>query len=122
MYVDSKTERIFAIACLGKKLAFDTEICYYFEYFFSKIGLFDRAKELFKSNQTRYGVSPGYIECETERIFGIACLGKKFVFQSEISTYSIIIRLFYFQKYRNFVGSRSSSNRTKHGIEYPQGM
>ena len=90
-YVESKTERIFGIACLGKKLAFDTEICYYFEYFFSKIGLFDRVKELFKSSQTRHRVSPGYVECKTKRIFGIACLGKKFVFQSEISTYSLIL-------------------------------
>ena len=122
MYLESKTERIFGIACLGKKLAFDTEICYYFEYFFSKIGLFDRVKELFKSNQTRYGVSPGYVECKTETIFGLACLEKKFVFQSEISTYSLIIRLFYFQKYRNFVGSRSCSNQTKLGMKYPQCM
>ena len=119
VYVKSKTDRIFGIACLGKKLAFDTEICYYFEYFFSKIGLFDQVKELFKSNQTRYGVFPGYLECKTEKDFGIACLGKKFVFQSEISSYSLIIRLFYFQKYRNFVGSRSCSNRTKPGMEYP---
>ena len=122
MYVESKTETIFGIACLGKKLVFDTEICYCFEYFFSKIGLFDRVKELFKSNQTRYGVSPGYVECKTERICGIACPEKKFVFQSEISTYSLIIRLFYFQKYRNFVESRSCANRTKLGMEYPQCM
>ena len=91
MYLESKTERIFGIACLGKKLAFDTEICDYFEYFFSKIGLFNRVKELFKSNQTRYRVSPGYVECKTKGIFGIACLGKKFVFQSEISIYSLIL-------------------------------
>ena len=91
VYLESKTERIFGIACLGKKLAFDTEICDYFEYFFSKIGLFNRVKELFKSNQTRYRVSPGYVECKTKGIFGIACLGKKFVFQSEISIYSLIL-------------------------------
>ena len=91
MYLESKTKRIFGIACLEKKLAFDTEICYYFEYFFSKIGLFDRVKELFKSNQTQYGVSPGYVECKTKRIFGIACQGKKFVLQSEISIYSLIL-------------------------------
>ena len=84
MYVESKTERIFGIACPGKKLAFDTEICYYFEYFFSKIGLFDRVKELFKSNQTRYGVSPLYVESKTKRIFAIASLGKKLVFHTEI--------------------------------------
>ena len=30
-----------------------------------------------------------------------------------------LIRLFYFQKYRNFIGSRSCSNLTKLGMEYP---
>ena len=30
-----------------------------------------------------------------------------------------LIRLFYFQKYRNFIGSRSCPNLTKLGIEYP---
>ena len=98
MYVECKTERIFGIACLGKKLAFDTEICYYFEYIFSKIGLFDRVKEWFKSNQTRYGVSPGYVECKTERIFGIVCLGKKFVFQRK---YRLIRLLFAYSIFKN---------------------
>ena len=87
MYLESETERIFGIACLGKKLAFDTETCYYFEYIFSKIGLFDRVKELFKSNQTRYGVSPVYLESKTQRIFGIAYLGKKLAFDTEICDY-----------------------------------
>ena len=32
------------------------------------------------------------------------------------------IRLFYFQKYRNFVGTRSCSNQTKLGMEYPKVM
>ena len=48
-----------------------------------KIGLYRRVQELFKSNQTRYGVSPVYLECKTERIFAIACLGKKLVFHTE---------------------------------------
>ena len=91
MYTESKTKRIFAIACVGKKLGFHTQICDYFEFLISKIGLFHRVKELFKSNQTRYGVFPGYVECKTKRIFGIACLGKKIVFQSEISIYSLIL-------------------------------
>ena len=30
-YLESKTRKIFAIACLGKKLGFHTEICCYFE-------------------------------------------------------------------------------------------
>ena len=54
-----------------------------------------------------------------KRIFGIDCLEKNFVFQSEISTYSLIIKLFYFQKNRNFIGSRSSPNQPKLGMEYP---
>ena len=89
--VDSKTKRILAIACLGKKLVFHTEICEYFEYFISKIGLFHRVKELFKSNQTGYGVYRGQVESKTKRILAIACLGKRLVLQSEISSYSLIL-------------------------------
>ena len=84
MYLDSRTKRIFAIACLGKKLVLQSEICEYFEYLISKIGLFHRVKELFKSNQTGYGVSRVYLESKTKRIFVIACLGKKLVFHTEI--------------------------------------
>ena len=91
MYLESRTKRIFAIASLGKKLVLQSEICEYFEYLISKIGLFHRVKELFKSNQTRYGVSRVYLESRTKRVFAIACLEKKFVFQPEISSYSLII-------------------------------
>ena len=44
-YLDGKTRRILAIACLGKKLVFHTEICEYFVYLISKICLFHRVKE-----------------------------------------------------------------------------
>ena len=77
MYLDVKTRRISGIACLGKKLLFHTEICYYFKYIILKVGLFDKVIELFKSNQTRHGVFIEYLESKTEGIFGIACLGKK---------------------------------------------
>ena len=87
MYVECKTKGIFAIACLGKKLVFHTEICYYFEYIILKIGLFDRVKDLLKWDQTGYGVSPVYVECKTKGIFAIACLGKKLVFHTEICFY-----------------------------------
>ena len=87
MYLECKTKRIFGIACLGKKLVFHTEICEFRKQRILKKGLFRRVKELSKSNQTRYGVSPVYIEAKTKRIFAIALLGKKFAFQSEISTY-----------------------------------
>ena len=89
MYLECKTKRFFGIACLGKKLVFHTEICEFRKQRILKIGLFrfSRVKELSKSNQTRYGVSPVYLEAKTKRIFAIALLGKKFAFQSEISTY-----------------------------------
>ena len=65
-------------------LVFHTEICNYFKYLFFKYSIFRRVKELSKSNQTRYAVSPGYVVCKTKRIFGIARLGKKLVFHTEI--------------------------------------
>ena len=34
-----------------------------------------------------------YLECKDKRFFVIACLEKKFVFQSEKSTYSLILFL-----------------------------
>ena len=85
MYLEPKTKRIFAIASLGKKLGFHTEICYYFKYLILNYSIFDRVKELSKSKQTRYGVSPVYLESKTKRIFGIAWLRKKLVFHTEIS-------------------------------------
>ena len=85
--LESKTEKIFGLACLGKKLAFHTEICYYFKYIILKIGLFRRVKELSKVNQTGYGVYHGCLESKTERIFVIARLGKKLAFHTEICYY-----------------------------------
>ena len=91
MYVDYKTKEIFGIACLGKKLVSHTEICEFRKYRILKIGLFHRVKELFKSNQTSYAVSPVYVKSRTKKIFAIACLGKKLVLRSEISSYSLIL-------------------------------
>ena len=105
--LETKAERISGIACLGKKLVFHMEMCIYFEEIILKIGHFHRVKELSKVNQTRYGVSHWCLESTTVRIFVIACLEKMFVFQSEISIFSLFIRSFYFQKYRTFVGLRS---------------
>ena len=47
------------------------------DYWILKIGLFYRVKELFKLNQTRYEVSPVYLEeGKTKRNFGMACQEK----------------------------------------------
>ena len=85
--VDCKTKRVFAIACLGKKFVFQSEILTYSLILFSKIQKFYRIKELSKSNQTRYGVSHVCVDCKTKRIFAIACLGKKLVLHTEICYY-----------------------------------
>ena len=113
-YVECKTERIFAIACLENKLLFHTEICVYFEFLIFKYSNFHRVKELFKSNQTRYGVSPGYVECKTERIFDIACLGKKLVFHTEICVYFeyLIFKYSIFHRVKELF----KSNQTRYGV------
>ena len=83
-------------------------------FYFQKYRNFIGSRSCPKCNQTRYGVSHVYLESKIEKIFAIACLGKKFVFQSKYR----LIRLFYFQKYRNFIGSRSCPNLTKLGMDY----
>ena len=98
VYLKCKTKRIFGIACLAKKFVFQSEILTYPLILFSKNSEILSDKELFKVNQTRYGVSHVYLKCKTKRIFGIAFLEKKFVIQSEISTYSLIIPYYFFKK------------------------
>ena len=66
-------------------------VCMYVCMYLKQIGLSHRVKELFKLNQTRNRVSRVYLESRTKRIFAIACLGKKLVLQSEISSYSLIL-------------------------------
>ena len=115
-YVKCKTKRVFVIACLGKKLVFYTEICEFREYLIWKISLFHRVNELFKSNETRYGISQGHVKRKTKRIAGISCLGKKLVFHTEICEfcdYLIWEKVF-------FIGSRNCSNQTKLGMQYPK--
>ena len=115
-YLESKTKRIFAIACLGKKLASHTEICDYFEYLILKYSVFHRVKELFKSNQTQYGESHGYLECKTKRIFAIACLGKKLGFHTEICYYFEYLILKYSLFHR--VKELFKSNQTGYGVSH----
>ena len=54
MYLECNAKGVFAIAFLGKKLGFHTEICEFREYRILKIGLFRRVKKLSKVNQTGY--------------------------------------------------------------------
>ena len=116
VYLNYKTKKFFAIHCLVKKFAFHTEICYYFEYLFSKCSIFHRVKDLSNSNQTRSGVSHVYLECNAKRIFAIAFLGKKLAFHTEICDYFEYL----FSKYSIFhrVKELSKSNQTRYGVSH----
>ena len=61
-------------------------------------------------NQTDIRDYQYYLGCNVKKNGSPYFPRKKFVFQSEISIYSLIIRLFYFQKYKNFIGSRFCPN------------
>ena len=87
MYLECNAKRIFAIAFLGKKLDFHTEIFVYFKLKILKIGLFRMVKNFLKLNQTRNRVFHLYLDYKTKSIFAIACLGKKLAFHTEIYDY-----------------------------------
>ena len=57
MYLESKTKRVFGIACLGKKFVFQSDFSTYSLILFSKIEKFYRIKDFFKVNQIDI---PGY--------------------------------------------------------------
>ena len=115
----SVKQKDFLVQLVQKKVRLSIEnidlFAYYTLILFSKLQNFYRVKELFKSNQTRYGVSHAHLECKTKRIVGIACLQKSSFFNRKFRP----LRLFYFQKYRSFIGTRNCPKRTKLGIEYP---
>ena len=116
VYLESKTKRSFAIACLGKKLVFQTEICYLFKSLILKYSIFDRVKELSKWNQTWHVVSLVYLESKTKRNFAVAWLGKKLVFQTEICDIfkSLILKYSFFDRVKEL----SKSNQTWYGVSH----
>ena len=79
------------LAFLEKKFVFQSEISIYSLILFSKIEKFYRIKELFKVNQIDIPDYQYHLGCNTKRMAGLAFLEKKFVFQSEISIYSLIL-------------------------------
>ena len=48
-------------------------------------------------NQTRNGVSHGYLECKTERIFGIACLEKSSYSNRKYRLFRLLFAYFIFK-------------------------
>ena len=68
LYLKSKRKKKIYYSLPRKKMGFHTEICDFHEKRILKIGLFDRVKELSKSNQTRCGVSPLYLKSKRKKI------------------------------------------------------
>ena len=60
-------------------------------FFFSKIWKFYRVKDLFKVNQIDIPDYQYYYGCNAKRMIRLLFLEKKFVFQSEIPTFSLIL-------------------------------
>ena len=114
VYLERKRKRLL-VELVYKKVRFSVANFDLFGYsIFKNIEIY-WVKELSKTNQTRYEVSHVYLERKTKTIFGIACLQKSSFFNPKFR----LIRLFYFQKYRNFIESRNCPKRTKLGMEYP---
>ena len=85
MYVESRTKRIFAIACPGKKVSFAIGNIELFAYsIFKNIEILSGQGVIqIKPNS----VFPVCLKFKTNRIFAIACLGKKLVFHTEFCNY-----------------------------------
>ena len=91
MYLECKTERIFCYSFPRKEFVFQSEISIYSLILFSKIEKFYRIKELFKVNQIDIPDYQYHLGCDTKKMARLAFLEKKFVSQSEISTFSLIL-------------------------------
>ena len=79
------------LAFLEKKFVFQSEISIYSLILFSKIEKFYRIKELFKVNQNDIPDYQYYLGCNAKRMVRLTVLEKKFLSQSEISTFSLIL-------------------------------
>ena len=80
-----------SLTFLEKKFVSQSEISTFSLILFSKKEKFYRIKELFKVNQIDIPDYQYHLGCNTKRMAGLAFLEKKFVFQSEISIYSLIL-------------------------------
>ena len=82
--LESKSKRIFDLACFGKKLDFQTV---FLQSVFLKYIFFKLVEELFKSIVTANQSSPISLGSKTKRIFDLACFGKKLDFQTVFSLF-----------------------------------
>ena len=84
VYVESRIERISAIACHWKKFGIHTKVPInsknYLRIF--QTSIFDWVIDLSKLNQTWHALSPVYVKYRTERTLAIAGLWKEFRFRT----------------------------------------
>ena len=104
-YLSCNVKRMVRLTFLEKKLVFQSEISTYSLILFSKNSEILSVKELFKVNQIGIPDYQYYSGCNAKRKVRLTFLEKKLVFQSEISTYSLIL----FSKIVKFYRSRSCS-------------
>ena len=67
MYLDCKTKEIFAIACLGKKLVFHTEICEFRNLRISRLANFKNRSFL---------LDQGVVQMESDLVWSIPRVGR----------------------------------------------
>ena len=80
-----------SLTFLEKKFLSQSEISTFSLILFSKIEKFYRIKELFKVNQIDIPDYQKRLGCNAKRMVSLTFLEKKFVFQSEKSTYSLTL-------------------------------
>ena len=90
-YLNCNAKRTVRLTFLEKKIVFQSELSTYSLILFSKIWKFYQIKELFKVNQNDIPEYQSYLNCNAKRTVRLTFLEKKFVFQSELSTYSLIL-------------------------------
>ena len=111
----AQEERKFWYSLPRKEVGFSYGNLRLFQIIKFKKRSFDQVKESFKVNQIDIPDYQYYFGCNAKRMARLTFLEKILYFNRKYR----LIRLFYFQKYRNFIGSRSWSNQTKLGMEYP---
>ena len=106
--------KIFWYSLLRKKNSLPYGTLRISDYQILKVGLFYWIKEFFKVNQIDIPGYQYYLSCNAKRMVHLTFLEKSSYFNRKYR----LIRLFFFQKYRIFIRSRSCSNQAKHGMEY----
>ena len=104
-YLGCNAKKMVCLTFIEKKFVFQLEFSHCSLILFSKILKFYRVKELFKVNQMDIPDYQYYLSCNAKSMVCLTFLEKSSFFNGNFC----IVRLFYFQKYRNFIGSRSCS-------------